>query len=107
MFVPLDITALAYDSLRIYTSHFDVSVWELTGLLLVDFRRRFELCVVIHANAAQFLFDITSNLPLCGGSQRRMDGHSVEQQTVAMALAAATHHSAQRGWWREPNEASR
>ena len=32
----------------------DVSVWELVGLVLVDFRRRFELCVVIRAKAAQF-----------------------------------------------------
>ena len=48
----------------------DVSVWELLGLLLVDFRREFELCVVIRAKAAQFLFDLTSNLPLCGGSER-------------------------------------
>ena len=30
-----------------------------------------------------------------------------EQQTVAMALAVATHHSAQRGEWRDPNEALR
>ena len=30
-----------------------------------------------------------------------------EQQTVAMALAAATHHSAQRGEWRDLNEAPR
>ena len=33
----------------------EVSVWELTGLLLVGFRRRFELRVVVHANVAQFL----------------------------------------------------
>ena len=36
----------------------EVSVWELKGLHLVGFRRRLELCVVIHANVAQFLFDI-------------------------------------------------
>ena len=30
-----------------------------------------------------------------------------EQQTVAMALAVATHHSAQRGEWRDLNEAPR
>ena len=30
-----------------------------------------------------------------------------EQQTVAMALAAATHHSAQRGEWRDLHEAPR
>ena len=30
-----------------------------------------------------------------------------EQQTVAMALAAATHHSAQRGEWRDLYEAPR
>ena len=30
-----------------------------------------------------------------------------EQQTVAMALAAATHHSAQRGEWRDSNETPR
>ena len=47
----------------------EASVWELRGLLLVGFRRRLELCVVIQANVAQFLFDIPSNLPLCGGSE--------------------------------------
>ena len=39
----------------------DVPVWELAGLLLVS---RFELCVVIHTDAAQFLDDIPSNLPV-------------------------------------------
>ena len=39
----------------------DVPVWELAGLLLVS---RFELCVVIHTNVAQFLDDIPSNLPV-------------------------------------------
>ena len=47
----------------------DVSVWELAGLLLVNYRSR-ELCVVIHAKLAQFLCDMPSNLPLCGGSGR-------------------------------------
>ena len=47
----------------------EVSVRENVGLLLVGFRRRFELCVVIHANVAQFLFDIPSNHPICGGSE--------------------------------------
>ena len=42
---------------------------EFAGLLLVNYRSR-ELCVVIHANVAQFLCDIPSNLPLCGGSER-------------------------------------
>ena len=41
-----------------------VSVWELIGFLLVDFRRGFEPCVVIRVKAAQFLFDLKSNLPL-------------------------------------------
>ena len=35
------------------------------GLLLVNVRGRFELCVVIKTR----LFDITSNLPLCSGSE--------------------------------------
>ena len=48
----------------------DVSVWELVGFLLDGFRRRSELCVVIRANVAPFLFDLTSNIPLCGGSER-------------------------------------
>ena len=48
----------------------DVSVWELVCFLLVDVRRTFELCVVIRARAAQFHFDITNSLPLCGGSGR-------------------------------------
>ena len=37
----------------------EVSVWELKDLLLVG---RLELCVVIHANVAQFLFDIPPSL---------------------------------------------
>ena len=48
----------------------DVPVWELVDkidLLLVS---RFELRAVIHTNAAQFLADVPSNLPLCGGSER-------------------------------------
>ena len=48
----------------------DVSVWELVGLILLDFRRRFELCVVIGDKKAQFLADIPSNIQLCGGSER-------------------------------------
>ena len=47
----------------------DVSVWELAGLLLDKFRNRFVHCVEIQTNVAQILFDIPSNLPLCGGSQ--------------------------------------
>ena len=46
-----------------------VSVWEHVGLLLVNIRSRLELCVVIKTNEAQLLFDIPSNLPLCGGSE--------------------------------------
>ena len=33
----------------------DISVWELASLLLVS---RFELCVLIRTNVAQFLVDI-------------------------------------------------
>ena len=41
------------------------------GLLLVGtFRSRFELCVVVQGNVAKFLFDITNDLPLCGGRER-------------------------------------
>ena len=47
----------------------DVSVWELVGLLLVEFRNRFVLCVVIQTNVGQILFDIPSNLPLTGGGE--------------------------------------
>ena len=48
----------------------EVSVWELKGLRLVGIRCRLELCVVNRAKAAQFLFDLTSSLPLCGASER-------------------------------------
>ena len=41
----------------------DVFVWEHVGLLLVDYRRGFELCVVIRADVAQFLFDVTNKPP--------------------------------------------
>ena len=47
----------------------DDVVWEPAGLLLVNSRSR-ELCVIIHANVAQFLCDIPSDLPLCGGRER-------------------------------------
>ena len=46
-----------------------MSVWELGGLLLVKFRNRFVLCVVIQTDVGQILFDIPSNLPLFGGSE--------------------------------------
>ena len=42
----------------------DVSVWELVCLLRVNFRNRFQLCVVIQTNVTQFLDDIPNNLPL-------------------------------------------
>ena len=45
--------------------------WKLVGLLL-NFRIRFALCVVIQTNVAQFLRDIWNNLPLCGGSERAL-----------------------------------
>ena len=49
----------------------DVSVWELVGLVLVvTSRDRFELCVVVKRHVAKFLFDITTDLPLCGGHER-------------------------------------
>ena len=49
----------------------DVSVWERVGLLLLGtFRGRLELCVVVKSNVAKFLFDTTTDLPLCGGHER-------------------------------------
>ena len=41
----------------------DVFVWEHVGLLLVNFRKRFELCVVIYTDVAQLLHDITKQSP--------------------------------------------
>ena len=38
----------------------EVFVWRLVGLLLVHFRGRFMHCVVIRADEAQFLFDVTN-----------------------------------------------
>ena len=43
---------------------------KLVGLFLVNFRSRLELCVVNRARPAQFLFDLTRKLFLCGGSER-------------------------------------
>ena len=40
----------------------DGCVWELVSLLLVKFSSRFELCVVIQTNVAQFLYDIWNYL---------------------------------------------
>ena len=48
----------------------DVSVWELEGLRLVNFRNRIELCVVTQTNAARLLYDIWNSLRLCGGRER-------------------------------------
>ena len=42
----------------------DVSVWELKVFLLVVFRRRLGLNVVVYADVAQFLFDVTNKPPL-------------------------------------------
>ena len=47
----------------------DVSDWEHVGLILVTFRSRLELCVVIKTTVAKILFDIPNTLPLCGGSE--------------------------------------
>ena len=33
------------------------------------FRGRYELCIVVKRNEAKFLFDITTDLPLCGGRE--------------------------------------
>ena len=49
----------------------DVFVWELVGLISVGtFRGRFELSVVVTRHVAKFLFDITTDLPRCGGRER-------------------------------------
>ena len=49
----------------------DVTVWELISLILVrTFRGRFELCVVVKRHVAKFLFDITTDLPFCGGREK-------------------------------------
>ena len=44
----------------------DVLVKALADLLLVDLTS----LLVIHAQVAPFVFDIPSNPPLCGGSER-------------------------------------
>ena len=51
------------------TDNADVSVWEHVGLILVHFRSRPELCVVIQTTVAKILYDIPNTLPLCGGSE--------------------------------------
>ena len=48
----------------------DVSVWEHVDLIVGTFRSRLELCVVAKSNVAKFLFDITTDHPLCGGRER-------------------------------------
>ena len=82
----------------------DVVVWEHKGLLLVNVRSRFELCVIVQTYVAQFLFDIPSNLFLSGGlaqwgsSRDTLWGHGqpnegwrdVEQNRRGWALCA-TH----------------
>ena len=47
----------------------DIHVWELTSLLPVNSRIRFELSVVNKTCVAQFFFDILSNRLLCSGIQ--------------------------------------
>ena len=63
----------------------DVSVWELAGLLLAS---RFELCVEIRASVARFIFDITSNLPHCGSSERVPSLSEVLQEILCMITAS-------------------
>ena len=53
-----------------------------------DFRCRFELCVVIHIHVTQFLFDIPSNLPLCGSSERGPSLSEVLQEILCKIMAS-------------------
>ena len=48
----------------------DVSEEENAGLTLATCHCRFEHCIVIQTNVAQYLFGNWNNLPLCGGSER-------------------------------------
>ena len=70
----------------------EVSVCELKGLLLVGIRCRLELCVVNRAKAAQFLFDLTSNLPLCGGSKRDPLLSEIHHQILCKITVRSTMH---------------
>ena len=97
LFVPPDDTTLVYNSLRITqlentttacTDGDDVVVWGLVGLVFVDFRRHFEFCVLIHTVVTQFLFDIPSNLPLCGSSERVLSLSEVLQEILCKITAS-------------------
>ena len=81
MAVPPDDTTMAY------------KFWELAGLLLVS---RFELCVVIHTNEAQFLGDIRA-ISFCAEA----DGHCVRHvrrasQNVQDSLGRHVHGHVER-----------
>ena len=68
----------------------DVFVWEYEGLLLVNFRSRFKLCVTIQTNVAQFLNDIPSNTLLCGGSERESSLSEVLHEILCAITASQT-----------------
>ena len=68
----------------------DVFVWEHVGLFLVNFRTRFEHCVVIKTDIEPFLDDIPNNLPLCGGSEREPSLSEDLRQLLGKITASQT-----------------
>ena len=66
------------------------SVWELTGLLLVSCRSRFELCVVIQTTEAQFLDDTGSSLSVRVGSEREPNSGDLHVTFVPRAGTGRT-----------------
>ena len=63
---------------------------EHRSLLLVNFRSRFELCVIVQACVAQFLFDIPSNLLLSGGGERESSLSEVLHEILCEVTASQT-----------------
>ena len=59
------------------------------GLPLVNVRSRFELCVILTTRVARYLFNITSNLPLCGGNPN--EGWREAERNLRRWALCATH----------------
>jgi len=60
----------------------------LQVFFLASCRRRIEFCVVIHTNAAQFLCEIPSKLPLCECSERELWLSEVLHETLCTGTAS-------------------
>ena len=79
-------------------------VWELKGLLLVNVRHRFDLCVVIRANVTRFLCESAKHLPLSNGCERVPRLNEDLRRVLCKVTAGQIHtkekrHSRRKAWY--------